>query len=233
MAHNNGSAAHLSASIRYVGRRLALTFALLAPLGTPLDAWSADHTLATDTPDRLVRATTEALFTAIDDNRVAIDEDPARVYALVENIVMPHVDLPRISRWVLGKEWRRATPPQRERFMGEFRVLLVRSYATAVSQNTDVAITYLPVRLKRGGEDATVSTRIRTRSEQPLDITYRLYQAEAGWRLYDVVVAGVSLVATYRSTFRAEIKRVGIDGLIEQLAAKNSVPVASAPKASP
>jgi phospholipid transport system substrate-binding protein len=199
-------------------------------MGIPFDAWCADHTPGTSSADGLVRTTTEALFRAIDENREAIDQDPARVHVLVDETVMPYVDLPKISRWILGKQWRRASPSQRQRFMGEFRILLVRSYATAVSQNTDVAITYRPVRLKKGGEEATVSTRIHTRSEQPLDIIYRLHKSQKGWKLFDVVVAGVSLVATYRSTFAAEIKRVGIDGLIDQLASKNSAPAQSAPE---
>lgn len=210
-------------------RRFALGLVLLVliALALPFNAWGTDRTPAKSSPDEVVRTTTEALFEALGENRQAIEDDPNRALVLVDETVMPHVDLPKISRWILGREWRRATPSQRERFMEEFRVLLVRSYATAVSQNTDVAITYLPVRLKKGGKDATVQTRILVQNGQPLDITYRLHENDHGWKLYDVVVAGVSLVANYRSTFAAQIRQVGIDGLINQLATNNSLPAQS------
>jgi phospholipid transport system substrate-binding protein len=203
-------------------RQLLFGLALLAAMGIPYGAWCADHANESPGPVSLVKTTAETLFTAIDEDRQAIEQDPARLEMLVDEIVMPQVDLARISRWILGKQWRRASPSQRQRFMDEFRKLLVRSYATAVSQGTSLAITYLPETIREGGADAKVPTRIGAESEQPIDITYRLHKGDEGWKLSDVVVAGVSLVATYRSTFAAVIKQGGMDRLIAHLTAKNS-----------
>ena len=210
-------------------RRLLFGLGLLGAIGIPYGAWCAEHANETRNPVSLVRTTTETLFTAIDKDRQAFDQDPARLEMLVEEIVIPHVDMARISRWILGKQWRRASPSQRQRFMDEFRVLLVRSYATAVSQGTSLAITYLPETIREGGADAKVPTRIGAESEQPIDITYRLHKSDEGWKLYDVVVAGVSLVTTYRNTFAAAIKQGGMDKLIIHMTAKNT---ASAPAQS-
>ena len=109
------SSAQTCFSAIHAARRLALGLALLAPMGMPFDGWCADQATAASNPGNLVRTTTAALFTALDENREAIDQDPARVNALVDEKVMPHVDLAKISRWILAKQWRRAspTPPRR------------------------------------------------------------------------------------------------------------------------
>ncbi len=172
-------------------------------------------------PLDLVKQTTEGLFSAVRDQRQAIDADPGVARALVRKLVTPHVDLERTSRWVLGKYWRKASATQREAFTQQFRTLLVRTYATAVTDYADLEMTYLPLKGDVAKDDVTIKTQLPQKGGQPIDIYYRMHRTDDTWKVYDVTIAGVSLVTTYRSSFAAEVRKGGIDGLIKRLAEKN------------
>jgi phospholipid transport system substrate-binding protein len=191
---------------------------LLAALA--LLAWGR-VTLAQIDPSELVKQTTNRLVAAAESQSNAVRSDPQRSHALVREIVLPHVDFDRMSRWVLGKYWRRANAAQREKFTGEFQQLVVRTYATAVNELEGVQVRYLPTRPGRDGEDAVVRTEIRPDDRPPFQIDYRVYRTGSGWKVYDISIEGVSLVASYRHTFRDQVRRGGIEGLIEELATRN------------
>jgi phospholipid transport system substrate-binding protein len=167
----------------------------------------------------LVRTTTEAFFQAIRAAHEGQDDDPARIRQLVDQIVMPHVDLKQVSRGVLGNHWQQATPAQQDGFATSFRKLLVCAYGTALSENRALNITYLPVSMSDDGAEAAVPTRVPRDEAAPLRITYRLHQVDGEWKLYDMLVEDVSLVTNYRSAFSTQINRIGIDGLIQKLKA--------------
>jgi phospholipid transport system substrate-binding protein len=163
-----------------------------------------------------VRKTTDELFRAIrSDGSVQVTSDHAQ--DLVDRIVIPHVDLPTISRLVLGKYWRRANADQQHRFTQALHQLLLRTYATAVTATDIDNVEYLPNRVHKAGKDVTVRTIVPRPGTKPISMNYRLRRRGHDWKLVDMVVEGVSLVSTYRSTFGAQIRDKGIDGLIETM----------------
>ena len=173
-------------------------------------------------PQELVEKTTDRIVAALKVEQAAIKENPSRLYEIVDEIVLPHFDFYRMSRWVLGKHWRKATPAQREQFVREFRTLLVRTYAKALNDNYDKPIDLLPMRAKKGADEVTVRTEVQVDSGFPIPIDYKMYRNDKGeWLVYDVSVDGVSLVTNYRSTFSKEIRQGGLPRLIADLAKRN------------
>jgi len=193
-------------------RTLLLLAALLCAL--PLRA-------ASDiTPLELVQDTSSRMLAALRDEREAIRKDRSRLYELVSTIVLPYFDFERMSQWVLGRNWRTATPDQRTRFVEQFRNLLVRTYGTALADYADQKIIYLPF----AGDMHAPTVKVRTEIEQggsTIPISYSMYRSNDGWKVYDVAISGVSLVTNYRSSFNNIIRDEGIDSLIRQLAEKN------------
>lgn len=173
----------------------------------------------------LVEETTIALLAAFKREQASIRRDPAHAYAIVDEILSPHIDYDRVTRLILGKYWRQASPQQRQRFMDEFRALQVRTYATALLDYADIDIRYLPTRQAEHTDRTIVRTQIPRRNGMPVSVDYRLHRADGRWKVYDVLVEGVSLLTNYRASIGAQIAQVGIDGVIEQLSAKNREPV--------
>ena len=169
----------------------------------------------------LVEETTSDVIEALKSHREALRSDPQRLYEFVGEYILPYFDFERMSRRVLGgKRWRALGPEQRERFVSEFRFLLVRTYATALNAYRDQTIAYLdPVPGKKENE-VVIPMRFETAGGE-VPVSYAMHRGEGGWKIYDVSISGVTLTRNYRSSFRAEIKRHGIDGLIERLAEKN------------
>ena len=193
---------------------------LSALLGAVL-MWIAAAAGAAEAPDVLVRRTADEMFAALRAERDLIAKEPGRIYELVDDIVLPHFDFERISRWVLGKHWRQASPDQRARFTAEFKTLLVRTYATALNEYTDQPIVYLPLRPGKDPAEATVRTEVDQPGGFPIPIDYSLALSDHHWLVYDVAIDGVSLVANYRTSFGNEIRQWGLDRLIETLANRN------------
>ncbi len=169
----------------------------------------------------LVRDTTNNLFTAMEARQGVLSEDPALARQLVEEFITPHVDLQGFSKLVLGKNWRKATAEQRQRFLTQFHALILRTYATAVTTYTGIQVQYLPMRGESRKNFATVRSIIPRPGGEGAKVNYRLHCRNNVWKLFDVSIAGVSMVTTYRSAFSAEVRRSGLDGLIEVLEQKN------------
>jgi phospholipid transport system substrate-binding protein len=191
-------------------RRLLVLFLLMVSVA----AWSAEH------PQVLVENTTDEIFAALKRERDVIAERPARLYEIVDEIVLPHMDFIRMSSWVLGKYWRQASEAEREQFTREFRDLLVRTYAKAVNEKERIIET-LPMRGKLESGDVTVRTEVQEASGFPIPIDYQMYLKDDAWKVYDVSVDGISLIANYRTTFASEIRRDGLPKFIANLAARN------------
>ncbi len=169
----------------------------------------------------LVRDSTNNLFAAAKAYDGALSEDPARARELIDEFITPHVDIRGFSKLVLGKYWRRATPEQQKRILTHFHALAQRSYATALTANTDIPIKYLPMREESRENFATVRTVVPLADGDGAKVNYRLHCRKNVWKLFDVSIAGVSMVTTLRSSFSAEIKKHGLDGLIKTLEQKN------------
>ena len=152
--------------------------------------------------------------------------------ALVDKTIMPHVNFRRMTAASVGPGWRKATPEQQARLQDEFKTLLVRTYAGALSQVTDQSIVVKPLRAAAEDKDVLVRTEIRGRGD-PIQLDYRLEKTPgegAGWKIYNLNVMGVWLVETYRSQFAQESNAKGVDGLIEALVARNKANAASSAK---
>lgn len=179
------------------------------------------NVLAAVSPQELVQRTAEEMLTKLRVEKQVIEQHPERIYELVNQIVLPHFDFERMSSWVLGKHWRAATPAQKERFMTEFRTLLVRTYAKSLSEYTDSKISYLPMRPSPQEDQVKVRTEVDQPGGFPIPIDYELRRQGDGWKVIDVTIDGVSLVTNYRSTFASQIRQDGLDKLITVLSERN------------
>lgn len=204
-----------------VTKRLSMYFSLIAAFLMIMFACTA---IANEikTPDQIISATTTRMLDALKQEHELIKQHPARVHELANQIVMPHIDFQRMSLWALGKHWRRATDEQKQLFPVQFRSLILRTYATALSEYTDETVHYLPLRAEQGDTDVTVRTLIKRNAGPSIPIAYRMHQTQQGWKVYDISIDGISLVNNYRSSFSNEIRRGGLDGLINKLTAKNN-----------
>jgi phospholipid transport system substrate-binding protein len=149
--------------------------------------------------------------------------DIAKVVTLVDTRIMPHVDFQRMTASAIGPGWRQATPEQQKRLQEEFKILLVRTYAGALSQISDQVIALKPLRAAPEDKEVVVRSEVRG-SGEPIQLDYRLEKTPgqgSGWRIFNINVMGVWLVETYKSQFAQEINAKGVDGLIESLAARN------------
>jgi len=171
----------------------------------------------------LVKATSDEVLAAIKANEEKIKADPKVVNALVEKIVLPHIDFQAMSKLVLAVNWRKANSTQQASFTDAFRELLVRTYSKSLGEYDGQKITYFPMRAETDPKEALVRTEIQAKSGMPIPVAYRLRKNEQGtWKIIDVVIDEVSLVTNYRNTFAQDVQRVGIDGLIKQLRQSNA-----------
>lgn len=181
-------------------------------------------------PDVLVRNTTEEVLTIVRNDKDIKAGKVDRIVDLIEEKVAPHFDFVRMTRLAVGRAWRDATPAQREALIKEFRSLLVRSYSAAFTAYTGVSVEYRPVRFNPGDTEATVQTLIKLPGgAEPVTVDYDMTLTPNGWKVYDVRVAGASLIINYRNLFAVEIDRGGIDGLIKSLVNRNSANANAAP----
>lgn len=198
-------------------RRQALRGVILALCMGTLGAGAAR---ADEAPDQLVRTVAnDVLALAKKDREQGASQ--AKLIAMVEQRLQPYFDFERMTKLALGKNWRHASADQQKTLVQSFRDLLLGSYTAAYSSYKDVTVEVKPLKIKPGEDDVLVRTLIRLPgSANPIAVDYSMYQAVPNWKVYDVVVNGVSLVTTYRSSFNEEIGRTGVDGLIKSLAAK-------------
>ncbi|WP_372523177.1 phospholipid-binding protein MlaC [Sulfuricaulis sp.] len=173
-------------------------------------------------PDLLAREVTDKIVVLLKANKNVYTKDHKKLYAMVDEHVLPNFDFRAMSRTVLGRYWRTASEEQRTRFTAEFRDLLVRTYATALLKYNDEKIIYLPFKLAPGDRTAAVKSEVRrTDGGPPIAINYSFYRTDAGWKVYDVTIEGASLVTTYQSTYADRVQREGLDALIASLAQDN------------
>jgi phospholipid transport system substrate-binding protein len=134
---------------------------------------------------------------------------------------LPHFDFTRMTALAMGRNWRSATPEQQKRLADEFRSLLVRTYSSALNQYRDENIEVKPLRLNPGDTDVIVHSVVVRKDKPPVQMDYGMENVGGGWKCYDVIVGGVSLVTNYRDEFNEQIKSGGVDGLIAALVNRN------------
>jgi phospholipid transport system substrate-binding protein len=172
-------------------------------------------------PDVLVKNTANEVLAIIKSDKDIQAGDMSKITALTEEKILPQFDFNRMSRMVLGKYWNGATPEQKQQFIEQFRTLLIRTYASALSKYRDQTIEYKPLRANPGDTDVTVKTLILQPSGPSIPIDYSLIKNPEGWKVYDVVIESVSLVTNYRGQFSSIARQGGLDEVNRQLVAKN------------
>jgi phospholipid transport system substrate-binding protein len=178
--------------------------------------------LAQEAPDTLVKRVSEEALQIIKTDPKVQAGDQARIRELMESKLAPNFDFDRMTALAAGRAYRSATPEQKKRLADEFKTLLVRTYSGALTQYRDQRLDYKPLRADPNANEVTVRTEVVRQGQTPVQIDYSMEKTSAGWKAYDVIVGGVSLVTNYRDEFTQQVQAGGIDGLIKSLAAKNS-----------
>ena len=195
----------------------SLAFAGLVPL-VPLAPAIAQDAQA---PDALVKNVTQDVIAIVKQDQDIQSGNTKKTIALVEQKVLPHFNFTRMTALAMGVNWRKATPDQQKLLIDQFRTLLVRTYSTALTSYSNQTIDFKPLRAQPTDTDVTVRSEVRQSGAEAVTIDYSMEKTPSGWKVYDVVVGGVSLVTTYRETFANEVRNAGVDGLIKTLSDKN------------
>lgn len=177
--------------------------------------------VAEEAPDVLVQRVTEEVLDIVRKDKDIQNGHTQKVMELVDKKVLPNFNFTRMTALALGKEWRKASPQQQQQLTAEFRTLLVRTYSNALTSYKNQKIIYKPFKMAPADVDVLVRTEVQQPGSKPVQLDYSLEKADGGWKVYDVVVAGISLVTNYRDQFNQEVRNGGIDGLIAAIAAKN------------
>ena len=176
---------------------------------------------AQEAPDALVKRVSQEVLQIIKNDPLVQAGNEARIREVIEVKLLPNFDFARMTALAMGRNWRAATPEQQKRLTDEFRTLLVRTYSGALNQYRNETIEYKPLRANPGDTEVTVRTAVIKPAGSPVQIDYSMEKKADGWKAYDVIVGGVSLVTNYRDEFNEQIKAGGIDGLLKTLADKN------------
>ncbi|WP_305909093.1 ABC transporter substrate-binding protein [Methylomarinum sp. Ch1-1] len=155
-------------------------------------------------------------------------QDFEKITVFVEDAIYPHVDFNRISALVLGKLWRKASSEEKKEFKKEFQTLLVRTYSRAFVEFKDWSVRFLPLNMESGDRKVIVKTEILQPGIQPIAVDYRMLHMKGQWKVYDIIIEGVSLVTNYRTSFKNEVKRSGsLQAVIDRLVKRNVEALAS------
>jgi len=177
---------------------------------------------AADTePDALAKSVTDEVLTVLRSDKDIQAGNTKKVVDLVEKKVLPHFAFARMTRLAVGPNWRQASPDQQALLVNEFRALLVQTYAATFAAYRNQSIEYRPLRMQPGDTEVVVKSLINQTGGKPVTVDYKMEKTPDGWKVYDVVVADLSLVQNYRGTFETEVRKGGIDGLVKALTDKN------------
>lgn len=178
-------------------------------------AWSIER------PDTLVDSTAQEVLTMIRQDKELRGGNHGKLLNLIEVKILPHFDFTRMTRLAMGKNWVKATPEQQQTLVNEFRTLLVRTYSNALSTYSDHTIKVEPLKTVPDSDTLVKTKVVQDSGQEPIPIDYSMEKTGDGWKVYDVTVAGVSLVTNYRSTFNTQVRDGGVEKLIKTLADKN------------
>jgi len=195
--------------------------ALLIAFGAA-SATFAGHTAAQEAPDELVRKSTTDVIAAIKADKDLVAGDPAKIDKLANEKILPYFNFQRMTQLAVGRSWREASETQKTALINEFRQLLVRTYSSSLTQFRNQTIDVRPLKLAASDTEVVVKTLVNQPSGQGIPIDYSMEKTSDGWKVYDVLIDGVSLVTNYRSSFATEVKNGGLDGLIKSLTDRNA-----------
>jgi len=198
-------------------KKMINTLISLMLLCVAISGWSKDTA-----PDLLVKNTVDEVIAIIKQDNGIKKGEKDRILDLVENKILPHFNFARMTQLAMGKNWSKVEPQQQKELVNEFQTLLVRTYSNALTNYRDEVIEVNPISPQSDPKITTVKTVVvQGRGKEPVPIDYSMEKTDSGWKVFDVTVAGVSLVINYRGTFDSQIKKGGVNGLIESLVKKN------------
>ena len=174
-----------------------------------------------ESPDALIKKVTDDVLIIVRQDKDIQSGNTAKAIELVEAKVLPFFNFQHMTALAMGRDWTKASAEQKKRLSDEFRTLLVRTYSNALTSYKNQTVRYKPTKMQSTDTDVLVRTEIVQPGNRPIALDYSLEKHSDGWKVYDVVVAGVSLVSNYRDTFNQEVRANGVDGLIQMLANKN------------
>lgn len=176
---------------------------------------------ADETPDVLIQRVTSEVLEIVRKDKDIQSGNTQKIIELVDKKVLPHFNFTHMTALAVGREWRKASPQQQQQLTAEFKTLLVRTYSNALTSYKNQKVVLKPLKMNAGDTDVLVRSEIVQPGAKPVQLDYSLEKMDSGWKVYDVVVAGVSLVTNYRDQFSQEIRAGGIDGLVASMIAKN------------
>ena len=174
-----------------------------------------------ESPDALIKKVTEEVLAIVRQDKDIQNGNTRKAIELVESKVLPHFNFQRMTALAMGRDWNKASVEQKKRLADEFKTLLVRTYSNALTSYRDQTLRYRPTRMQGADLEVVVKTEIMQPGSKPIQLDYSLEKLPEGWKVFDVIVAGVSLVTNYRDTFNQEVRTNGVDGLIQMLVNKN------------
>ncbi len=187
---------------------------------------------AQEAPDLLVKKITDDVLEIVRADKDIQNGDTHKAIALVDAKVLPYFNFQHMTALAVGKDWRKASAQQQQQLTGEFKTLLVRTYSNALTGYRNQKVVFKPFKMNPADTDILVRTEVLQPGSKAIQLDYSLEKLDNGWKVYDVTVAGISLVTNYRDQFAQEIRNGGMDGLIQTVAAKNKSLEASLAKAS-
>jgi phospholipid transport system substrate-binding protein len=194
----------------------------LIVLATVAAGLFAQVAIAQDAPDAIVRKNTTEILAALKADKDLAAGDQKKIEKLADEKVLPYFNFVHMTQLAVGRNWRDASDAQKKSLIDEFRTLLVRTYSTSLTQFRNQTIDVKPVKMAAADTEVVVKTTVNQPGGQPIPIDYSMEKADGTWKVYDVLIDGVSLVTNYRSSFNTEIQKSGIDGLIKSLADRNA-----------
>lgn len=185
-----------------------------------LSVWCSSA-FAQESPDALIQKVTDEVLTIVRQDKDIQNGNTRKAIELVEVKVLPHFNFQRMTALAMGRDWKKASGEQQEKLSEEFKILLVRTYSNALTGYKDQTIRYKPTKMQSGDTEVVVKTEVVQPGGRPIQLDYSVEKQNEGWKVFDVVVAGVSLVTNYRETFNQEVRANGVDGLLQMLVNKN------------
>ena len=174
-----------------------------------------------ESPVVLLERTSTQVIKILRDDHELLQREPARVYKIIDDYILPHLDDVTMAKLAMGKNWRKATKQQKLAFIDEFRSLLIRTYSKSLIEFKDQEIRYFPVKLPEDAYKASVKAEVIQPGGPSIPMAYRMRIKNNAWKVYDIKIDGISLVTSYRGTFTQEVRKSGIDGLLKYLRDKN------------
>lgn len=176
---------------------------------------------AQETPDALIQTVTEEVLEIIRKDKDIQSGNTAKAIELVDKKVLPHFNFQHMTALAVGKDWKKATPQQQQQLTAEFKTLLVRTYSNALTGYRNQKVVYKPFKMNAGDVEVLVRTEVQQPGSKAVQLDYSVEKLDTGWKVFDVNIAGISLVTNYRDQFGQEVRNGGIDGLISTISAKN------------